>query len=66
LKIMAEDEELREASRKASHRRFEKDRWREISIEEYLDFLEELQRFKGELNLPDSPHPRMQGENYTI
>lgn len=66
LKEMARDEKLRNASRKASSHWLRESLWREIAIEEYLDFLEEFQKLKGELNPPDSPHPRMQGEKFFI
>jgi hypothetical protein len=66
LKEMAKDKELKNASHQASSRWLQKSQWREITIEEYLDFLEEFQKLKGELNPPDCPHPEMQGEKYFI
>ncbi|MBI5185271.1 MAG: hypothetical protein HZA01_06045 [Nitrospinae bacterium] len=66
LKEMAKDEELKNASHKASSRWLRKIQWREISIEEYLDFLEEFQKLKGDLNPQEYPHPKMQGEKYLI
>ncbi len=66
LKRMAKSGELRKAAEKSSNRWLENGQWREIPMEEYINFLHGIQEMKEGLDAVETPHPKMVGEKYSV
>ena len=66
LSKLTRSDELRKAAGASSKRWLDDSRWKPVTIEEYVKFLDKIQSLKKELNAPDLPHPKMKGDRFSI